>query len=65
MRSACLVRTRFILNNFLVGLDWGGGPRTPPLGYAPGINTELNYVTVTLCNIHFIIFYFVLNVQTA
>ena len=22
MRSACLVRTRFILNNFLVGLDW-------------------------------------------
>ena len=34
MRSARLVRTRFILNNFLVGLDWGG-PRTP-LGYAPG-----------------------------
>jgi len=22
MRSACVVRTRFILNNFLVGLDW-------------------------------------------
>jgi len=21
--SACAVRTRFILNNFLVGLDWG------------------------------------------
>jgi len=35
MRSACLVRTRFILNNFSgIGL---GGPRTPrtPLGYAP------------------------------
>jgi len=37
MRSACLVRTRFILNNFSgIGL---GGPRTPrtPLGYAPEV----------------------------
>ena len=33
MRSACLVRTHYILNNFSgIGL---GGPRTPPLGYAP------------------------------
>ena len=33
MRSARLVRTRFILNNFLVGLDWGGSqdPQDPPL----------------------------------
>ena len=36
MRSACLVRTRSILNNFSgIGL---GGPRTPPLGYAPATN---------------------------
>ena len=36
MRSACLVRTCFILNNFQ--WDWIGGPRTPrtPLGHAPG-----------------------------
>jgi len=36
MRTACVVRTRFILNNFSgIGL---GGPRTPrtPTGYAPG-----------------------------
>ena len=35
MRSACLVRTRSILNNFLVGLDWVGShdPQDPP-GYA-------------------------------
>jgi len=32
MRSACLVRTRFILN-ILVGLDWGvpGPPLATPL----------------------------------
>ena len=32
MRSACVVRTRFILN-ILVGLHWGGvsGPPGPPL----------------------------------
>jgi len=31
MRSACLVRTHFILNNFLVKLDWGvPGPPEPP-----------------------------------
>jgi len=35
MRSACLVRTRFILNNFFSVIGLGGGPRTP-LGYAPG-----------------------------
>ena len=29
MCSACLVRTRFILNIFLVGLDWGRGPTDP------------------------------------
>ena len=34
MRSACLVRTRFILNNFSgIGL---GVPGPPLLGYAPG-----------------------------
>ena len=33
MRSACLVRTRFILNNFSgIGL---GVPVPPPLGYTP------------------------------
>ena len=36
MRSACVVRTRFILD-ILVGLDWGSqDPQDPPLGYAPG-----------------------------
>ena len=36
MRSACAVRTRFILHNVLVGLDWGSqDPRRTPLGYAP------------------------------
>ena len=40
MRTACLVRTRFILNNFQ--WDWIGGPRTPrnPLGYAPARTAE-------------------------
>jgi len=34
MRSAFVVRTRFILN-ILVGLDWGvPGPQDLPLGYA-------------------------------
>jgi len=36
MRSACLVRRRFILNNFS-GIGLGvPGPPGPPLGYAPG-----------------------------
>ena len=36
MRSACLVRTRFILNNFSgIGLGGVPGPPGPPLGYAP------------------------------
>jgi len=36
MRSACVVRTRVILN-ILVGLDWGSQDLQdpPPLGYAP------------------------------
>jgi len=39
MRSACLERTRFILNNFSgIGL---GGPRTP-LGYAPVKHIQMN-----------------------
>ena len=35
MHSACVVRTRFILNNVLVGLDWG-----PPFGSAGLMPTE-------------------------
>ena len=35
MRSACLVRTRSILNNFSeIGLGVPGPPGPPPLGYA-------------------------------
>ena len=30
MRSACVVNTRFILNNFLVALDWGSRLPRPP-----------------------------------
>ena len=61
MRSACLVRTRFILNNFSgIGLGVPG----PPLGYAPdsapypvrrrgvvvasfGLSTKLLYVELS------------------
>ena len=36
MRSACVVRTRFIVNIFSgIGLGWVPGP--PALGYAPVI----------------------------
>ena len=36
MRSACVVRTRFILNNFSgIGLGGSQDPQDPPLGYAP------------------------------
>jgi len=41
MRTACVVRTRFILNNFSgIGL---GGPRTPT-GYAPGSIQRLYFL---------------------
>jgi len=44
MRSACVVRTRFILNNFS-GIEFGG-PRTPvPPGYAHGYSV----VCVSVC----------------
>ena len=43
MRSACLVRTRFILNNFY--WDWIGGshdPQDPPLAiYAPACFSKI------------------------
>ena len=55
MRSAFLVRTRFILNIFsVIGL---GVPGPPPLGYAPGCSSVSgstvaklthSYVTVTV-----------------
>jgi len=42
MRSACLVRTRFILNNFsVIGL---GGSQDPPPGYAPVLYISLDVV---------------------
>jgi len=43
MRSACRVRTRFILNNFS-GIGLGSQDPQDPLGYAPGLPWEIKKV---------------------
>ena len=45
MRSACLVRTRFIFNNFLWDCMGGGVPGPPPLWLRPCCGVAMSAAT--------------------